>query len=79
MIPLLVTALVQFAPADPMVRLGLLLALLTPCIDYVVTFSHLGRAANPRLLLAATPALLILQMLLLPGYLGMFLGETPPA
>lgn len=73
-IPLLVAGLIQFLPADPMLRLGVLLVLLTPCIDYVVTFAHLGRA-DSRLLLAATPALLITQMILLPGYLGLFLGE----
>jgi ACR3 family arsenite transporter len=73
-IPLLVAGLIQFLPADPMLRLGVLLVLLTPCIDYVVTFAHLGRA-DARLLLAATPALLITQMILLPGYLGLFLGE----
>ena len=73
-IPLLVGALVQFLPADPLLRLGVLLVLLTPCIDYVVTFSHLGRA-DARLLLAATPVLLLAQMLLLPGYLSLFLGE----
>lgn len=74
-VPLLVALLVQFSPADPMVRLGLLLVLLTPCIDYVVTFSHIGRA-DARLLLASTPALLIAQMLLLPIYLGLFLGDA---
>jgi arsenite transporter len=62
--PILVSVLVQFAPVDPMIRLGILLVLLTPCIDYVVTFAHIGRA-DARLLLDATPALLILQMLLL--------------
>lgn len=72
-VPLLVTILVQFLPTDPMVRLGVLLVLLTPCIDYVVTSSHLGRA-DARLLLAATPALLVMQMLLLPAYLGLFIG-----
>ena len=72
--PLLVAVLVQFLPSDPMVRLGVLLVLLTPCIDYVVTFSHLGRA-DARLLLAATPALLVVQMLLLPVYLGLLLGN----
>lgn len=72
-VPVLVAILVQFLPPDPMVRLGVLFVLLTPCIDYVVTFSHLGRA-DARLLLAATPALLIVQMLLLPVYLGVFLG-----
>lgn len=73
-IPLFVTILVQFLPADHFVRLGVLLVLLTPCIDYVVTFSYLDRA-DARLLLAATPALLIVQMVLLPVYLGMFLVE----
>jgi ACR3 family arsenite transporter len=73
-IPLLVAVLIQFLPNDPMVRLGVLLVLLTPCIDYVVTFSHLGRA-DARLLLAATPMLLIAQMVLLPGYLTVFLGD----
>lgn len=73
-VPLLVLALVQFLPPEPTVRLGVLLVLLAPCIDYVVTFSHLGRA-DARLLLAATPALLIVQMLLLPAYLALFLGS----
>ena len=74
-VPLLVAALIQFLPSDPMVRLGVLFVLLTPCIDYVVTFSHLGRA-DARLLLASTPALLIAQMLLLPAYLRIFLGQA---
>ena len=73
-IPLFVAVLVQFLPSEPVVRLGVLLVLLTPCIDYVVTFSHLGRADAP-LLLGATPALLILQTLLLPVYLGLLLGK----
>lgn len=73
-VPILVFLLMQVLPADPMVRLGVLLVLLTPCIDYVVTFSHLG-LADAKLLLAATPALLVLQMLLLPAYLGVFLGN----
>jgi ACR3 family arsenite transporter len=73
-VPLLVWGLIQFCPDDLLLRLGVLLVLLTPCIDYVVTFSHLGRA-DARLLLAATPVLLVAQMLLLPGYLAVFLGE----
>lgn len=72
-IPLLALALVQFAPDDPLVRLGILLVLLTPCIDYVVAFAHLGRA-DARLLLAATPLLLVLQMALLPAYLALAPG-----
>jgi len=74
-VPLLVWGLIQFAPPDPMVRLGVLIVLLCPCIDYVVTFSHLGKA-DARLLLAATPALLIVQMLALPIYLSAFLGDA---
>ncbi|WP_291161603.1 arsenic resistance protein [Ensifer sp. SSB1] len=76
--PAIVAALVQFLPAGPMLRLGVLLVLLAPCIDYVVTFSHLGRA-DARFLLAATPALLIDQMLLLPGYRVLFLGSGAAA
>lgn len=74
-IPLLVAVIVPFLPADPLLRLGVLLVLLTPCIDYVVTFAHLGRG-DARQLLAATPILLVVQMLLLPVYLGLFLGSS---
>ena len=77
-LPIVVAGLVEFLPLDPMPRLGVLLVLLAPCIDYVVTFSHLGRA-DARLLLAATPALLLVQMLLLPAYLGLFLGSDAAA
>ena len=73
-VPLLVAALLPLLPGDPLVRVAVLLVLLTPCIDYVVTFAHLGRA-DARLLLAATPVLLVVQMLLLPVYLSVFLGD----
>lgn len=72
-VPLLVLGLIQFLPADPLIRLGVLMVLLCPCIDYVVTFAHLGRS-DARLLLASTPVLLIAQMALLPIYLRLFLG-----
>lgn len=71
--PAVTAGLVQWLPDDPMLRLGVLLVLLTPCIDYVVTFTHLGRG-DARLLLAATPALLLLQIALLPVYLRLALG-----
>lgn len=71
-VPILVAGLKPLLPPDPMLQLGVLLVLLAPCIDYVVTFSHIGRA-DARLLLAATPILLVLQMLLLPIYLSFFL------
>ena len=73
-VPLLMVALVPLLPSDDMVRLGVLLVLLAPCVDYVVTFSQIGRA-DARLLLAATPALLIVQMVLLPVYLALILGS----
>ncbi|POR43645.1 arsenic resistance protein [Methylobacterium sp. V23] len=72
-IPLLVAGLTLLLPADPKLRLGVLMVLLTPCVDYVVTFAHLGRA-NARILLAATPALLLAQMALLPLYLRLLIG-----
>lgn len=78
LLPLVVWVLAQALPAAhpqvELMRLGLLLVLLAPCVDYVVTFAHLGRA-DARLLLAATPLLLIAQMLLLPLYLHLMLGE----
>ncbi|WP_312513368.1 arsenic resistance protein [Massilia sp.] len=77
-VPLLVALLLPLAPGVPLVQLGVLLVLLAPCIDYVVTFSHLGRA-DARLLLAATPVLLGAQMLLLPVYLKLLLGDAAAA
>jgi len=75
LMPLLVAVLLPWLPQDPLLRVGVLLVLLTPCIDYVVTFAHLGRAdAKP--LLASTPLLLAAQMMLLPVYLGVFMGDA---
>ncbi len=74
-VPLLAVAVLPWLPPEPLLRLGVLLVLLAPCIDYVVTFSHLGRA-DARALLAATPVLLIAQMLMLPPLLGLLLGEA---
>jgi ACR3 family arsenite efflux pump ArsB len=73
-VPLLVAAMFNFLPADQAVRLGVLLVLLCPCVDYVIVFSGLAGASNQRLL-AATPLLLIVQMLLLPLFLLLFLGS----
>lgn len=73
-VPLLVGVMAGFMPDDALLRFGIVLVLLAPCIDYVVTFAHMGRA-DARLLLAATPSLLVVQMLLLPLYLGLFLGR----
>lgn len=77
-IPILVGGLITFLPGDPLIRLGVMLVLLTPCIDYVVTFAHLGQADAKRIL-AATPILLFAQMALLPFYLSQFLGDDAAA
>ena len=73
-VPLVVAAMFTFLPADQAVRTGVLLVLLAPCVDYVIVFSGLAGGSSERLL-AATPLLLIAQMLLLPVFLLVFLGS----
>lgn len=73
-VPLVVAAMFGFLPSDDAVRIGVLLVLLTPCADYVIVFSGLAGGSSERLL-AATPLLLIAQMLLLPLFLLLFLGS----
>jgi ACR3 family arsenite efflux pump ArsB len=77
-VPLLVAALLQFIPPEPLIVIGVLFVLLTPCVDYVVTFSHLGRG-DAQSLLAATPLLLLAQMALLPFYLKLLIGDEAAA
>ncbi|MER6767519.1 MULTISPECIES: bile acid:sodium symporter [Amycolatopsis] len=72
-VPLVVAAMFAFFPAGPALRLGMLLVLLAPCVDYVIVFSGLAGGSSRRLL-AATPVLLLAQMILLPGFLYLFLG-----
>lgn len=73
LVPLLGAALWPLLPAEPAIRLGVLLVLLLPCTDWSITFTHLGRG-NTAGLIAAVPVLLLLQMALLPAYLWLFLG-----
>ncbi|WP_371503227.1 bile acid:sodium symporter [Kitasatospora sp. NBC_00374] len=73
-VPLLVAAMFAFLPANEAVRLGVLLVLLCPCVDYVIVFSGLAGGSSRRLL-AATPVLLVAQMLLLPVFLYLFMGS----
>jgi ACR3 family arsenite transporter len=72
-VPLVVAAMFPFLPDDRAVRLGVLLVLLAPCVDYVIVFSGLAGGSSRRLL-AATPLLLIAQMVLLPVFLLVFRG-----
>ncbi|MFC8729146.1 arsenic resistance protein [Streptomyces bacillaris] len=73
-VPLVVAAMFTFLPADRAVRLGVLLVLLCPCVDYVIVFSGLA-GGSARRLLAATPLLLVAQMVLLPAFLYAFFGS----
>ena len=73
LIPLLVWAMTRGLVNHPAILIGALLVLLTPCIDYVVVFTHIGKG-DSRLTLAATPVLLLLQLVLLPIYLAFMLG-----
>jgi ACR3 family arsenite transporter len=75
LVPLLVWALAQWLPDESALLLGVYLVLLTPCVDYVVVFTHLG-GGNARQVLAATPLLLFVQMAMLPVYLWLFLGPS---
>ncbi|AJA12890.1 arsenic resistance protein [Pseudomonas putida S12] len=73
LVPLLVWAITRGLVEHPAILVGALLVLLTPCIDYVVVFTHIGKG-DSRLTLAATPVLLLAQLVLLPVYLALMLG-----
>ncbi|MBX0300541.1 bile acid:sodium symporter [Cryobacterium sp. 1639] len=73
-VPVVVYALSRFVADDRALLLGVLLVLLTPCVDYVIVFTGLAGGARDRLL-AATPLLMLLQILLLPVYLLLFAGS----
>lgn len=71
--PLVVLGLSRFVAHDQALLLGVLLVLLCPCVDYVMVFTGLAGGAHDRLL-AASPALMLLQMILLPVYLWLMAG-----
>lgn len=72
-VPVVVFALSRFVADNQALLVGVLLVLLTPCIDYVIVFSGLAGGSSDRLL-AAAPLLMLAQMLLLPAYLLIFIG-----
>ncbi|HEK1692585.1 TPA: arsenic resistance protein [Pseudomonas putida] len=74
-VPLLVWAATRGLVEHPAILIGALLVLLTPCIDYVVVFTHIGKG-DSRLTLAATPVLLLVQLVLLPVYLAVMLDDS---
>lgn len=73
-VPVVVWGLTQLLPDNRAVLLGVLLVLLTPCLDYVIVFSALAGGRAQRLL-AAAPVLMLAQMALLPLYLSLFMGS----
>lgn len=72
-VPAVVFGLSRLVAADRALLVGMLLVLLTPCVDYVIVFTGLAGGARARLL-AATPLLMLLQIVLLPLYLWLFAG-----
>ncbi|MEG9250211.1 bile acid:sodium symporter [Arthrobacter sp. Soc17.1.1.1] len=72
-VPIIVFGLSRFVGHDRALLIGVMMVLLTPCIDYVIVFSGLAGGFSDRLLVAA-PLLMLTQMLLLPVYLLIFIG-----
>lgn len=73
-VPVVAFALSRLAPGGRAIELGVLMVLLTPCIDYVIVFTRLGGGSDRRLL-AAAPLLMLAQMALLPAFLWLFMGS----
>ncbi|WP_366291216.1 bile acid:sodium symporter [Paenibacillus sp. AN1007] len=74
LVPVVVWLLALVFPQSPGALIGVYLVMLTPCIDYVIVFTQLGKG-NEKLMLAATPFLFVVQMVLLPVYLWLLLGS----
>ena len=72
-IPPLVWAILQVAPGDPAILLGIALVLLVPCTDWFITFTYLG-GGDTRRAIAFSPISLLMQLALLPLYLWLFFG-----
>lgn len=73
-VPLVAFGLSRVVAQDQVLVVGVLFVLLTPCVDYVIVFTRLAGGAAERLL-AATPLLMLLQLLLLPVYLRLMVGQ----
>lgn len=74
LMPAVVWLLLHITPDVPAIQLGVLLVLLVPCTDWFITFTSLGKGDTEHAV-AATPILLLMQLLLLPFYLWLFLGD----
>lgn len=77
-VPFVVFFLLKLLPDSSLqngILIGACCVLLAPCIDYVITFSHLARS-NSTALLLASPLLLIGQMILIPIMLPLLTGSS---
>ncbi|NCQ23683.1 MAG: bile acid:sodium symporter [Rhodobacteraceae bacterium CG17_big_fil_post_rev_8_21_14_2_50_63_15] len=74
-VPLVVWGLLFLLPDDPVIRLGVALVLLVPCTDWYITFTYLAGGDTARAI-AATPVNLLLQIILLPVYLWLLMGNA---
>ncbi|MCT2178438.1 bile acid:sodium symporter [Brachybacterium muris] len=74
LVPLVVWQLSLLVADDRALLIGVLLVLLTPCIDYVIVFTGIAGGDAERLV-AASPLLMLGQMLLLRAFLWMLAGE----
>lgn len=73
-VPIVVWTLLQIVHVNSYIAFSIALVSLSPCIDYVIVFTKLGRG-NEALMLVSTPILLILQLLLLPMYMYIFFND----
>ncbi|BAU95824.1 arsenite efflux pump ACR3 [Corynebacterium suranareeae] len=73
-VPIVAFVLSRFIAGSDALLVGFLLVVLAPCIDYVIVFSGLAGAAQEKLL-AATPMLMLAQIVLIPVFLALFVGS----
>ena len=73
-VPAVVLPLSRLVADEPGLLVGTLLVLLAPCVDYVMVFTRLAGGAWSRIL-AASPALMLIQALVLPLWLAVAAGS----
>jgi arsenite transporter len=72
-VPVVAWGLTRLLPQEPVLLVGALMVLLTPCIDYVIAFTGLA-GGDAEQITATTPVLMLVQLVLLPLYLWLFIG-----
>ncbi len=74
-VPFVVAVLVSPLSAYPALQLGTAMVLLVPCTDWFSTFTRIG-GGDVRRAIAITPLQLVAQLLLLPIYLRLIVGDV---